>query len=296
MSAACATPETKNPDLARWERQAQAVTITRDNWGIPHIHGKTDADAVFGMIYAQAEDDFNRIEVNYLNALGRLAEAEGEGEIYRDLRMKLFIDPESLKQQYQASPEWLRQLMNAWADGLNYYLVEHPQVHPKVLRRFEPWMALAFSEGSIGGDIERTLARRCEARRGCRGIGEAHAEARLDRLERGLRAHQHARDHAGGGQRVARDPFGKAQRDFGKRRHIETLGKRLHLLGLDFGLGTQGLVPYDAEAGLRSKRHQHEIARRNLQPFWHQVVVGLIERDRNQHRHPWQGCCGVLAR
>jgi acyl-homoserine-lactone acylase len=142
------------PDSLRWKREAQAVTITRDDWGIPHIHGKTDADAVFGLIYAQAEDDLNRIEVNYLNAMGRLAEAQGEAELYRDLRMRLFIDPGSMRSKYRASPEWLKRLMNAWADGLNYYLSTHPQVRPKVIQRFEPWMALTFTEGSIGSDIE----------------------------------------------------------------------------------------------------------------------------------------------
>src|SRR5690349_5688720 len=80
---------TTNPDLARWEQQARNVTITRDDWGIAHVHGKTDADAVFGLIYAQAEDDFNRVETNYINSIGRLAESEGEKEIWRDLRMKL---------------------------------------------------------------------------------------------------------------------------------------------------------------------------------------------------------------
>src|SRR5690242_18297290 len=104
------------------EREAQNVTIIRDNYGVPHVYGKTDADAVFGVIYAQAEDDFNRIETNYLNSMGRLSEAEGEGEIYRDLRMKLFIDPADMKARYESSPAWLKTLMNAWADGLNYYL------------------------------------------------------------------------------------------------------------------------------------------------------------------------------
>jgi acyl-homoserine-lactone acylase len=152
--AACSSLGAVNQDSARWERQARNVTIIRDDWGIPHIHGKTDADAVFGLIYAQAEDDFNRIETNYLNAMGRLAEAEGESAIYQDLRMKLFIDPDSMKARYSASPEWLKALMNAWADGLNFYLSTHPKVTPRVLTRFEPWMALTFSEGSIGGDIE----------------------------------------------------------------------------------------------------------------------------------------------
>ena len=142
-------------DVARWERQAQDVTIIRDDWGIPHVYGKTDADAVFGLMYAQAEDDFNRIETNYLNSMGRLAEAEGESAIYRDLRMKLYINPDSIKAQYAASPDWLKRLMNAWADGLNFYLYKHPEVKPRVITRFEPWMALTFSEGSIGGDIER---------------------------------------------------------------------------------------------------------------------------------------------
>jgi acyl-homoserine-lactone acylase len=144
-----------DPEVARWQREAGSVTIIRDDWGIAHVYGKTDADAVFGMEYAQAEDDFNRVETNYINAMGRLAETEGESKIYLDLRMKLFIDPTVLKQQYTSSPTWLKALMDSFADGLNYYLFKHPEVKPRVIKHFEPWMALSFSEGSIGGDIER---------------------------------------------------------------------------------------------------------------------------------------------
>jgi acyl-homoserine-lactone acylase len=150
-------------DVVAWERQAQNVTIVRDNWGIPHVYGKSDADAVFGVMYAQAEDDFNRVETNYLNSMGRLAEAEGEAEVFRDLRMKIFIDPADMKAKYEASPAWLKNLMNAYADGLNYYLHTHPRVAPRVIKRFEPWMALTFSEGSIGGDIERVNLGQLEA-------------------------------------------------------------------------------------------------------------------------------------
>ena len=150
-------------ELARWQHEARAVTIIRDDWGIPHIYGKTDADAVFGMIYAQAEDDFNRVETNYINAMGRLAEAEGESAIYQDLRMKLFINPDSLRAQYARSPAWLKSLMNAWADGLNFFLYKHPEVKPRLITRFEPWMALSFTEGSIGGDIERIDLRQLQA-------------------------------------------------------------------------------------------------------------------------------------
>ncbi|HVX38611.1 MAG TPA: penicillin acylase family protein [Gemmatimonadaceae bacterium] len=141
--------------MARWKAEANRVTIVRDDWGIAHVRGHTDADAVFGMIYAQAEDDFNRVENNYLLSLGRLAQAEGEKEIWRDLRQQLFINPDTLKKLYGQSPAWLKALMNSWADGLNYYLYTHPDVKPRVITRFEPWMALSFTEGSIGGDIER---------------------------------------------------------------------------------------------------------------------------------------------
>jgi acyl-homoserine-lactone acylase len=155
LSSSALLHAAEKSEITRWQRTADNVTITRDDWGIAHIQGKTDADAVFGMEYAQAEDDFNRIETNYLNAMGRLAETEGESAIYQDLRMKLFIDPTELKTQYAASPAWLQTLMDAFADGLNFYLYKHPDVHPRVIHHFEPWMALSFTEGSIGGDIER---------------------------------------------------------------------------------------------------------------------------------------------
>jgi len=158
-----ASPALAGDDVARWKQEAAHASIVRDDWGVAHIHGRTDAEAVFGMIYAQAEDDFGRVETNYLNAMGRLAETEGEHAIYQDLRMKLFIDPVQLKADYAASPAWLKSLMDAWADGLNYYLATHPNVTPRVIRHFEPWMALSFSEGSIGGDIEKVALPRLEA-------------------------------------------------------------------------------------------------------------------------------------
>jgi acyl-homoserine-lactone acylase len=131
-------PSTAAPpqsEAARWDQRARNVTIVRDDWGIAHVHGKTDADAIFGMIYAQAEDDFNRIETNFINSQGRLAEAEGEAEIWRDLRMKLFIDPVVMKKGYDGSPQFLKSLMDAWADGLNFYLAKHPAVTPRVIKQ-----------------------------------------------------------------------------------------------------------------------------------------------------------------
>jgi acyl-homoserine-lactone acylase len=139
---------------ARWRQHALNVRIVRDNWGIAHVYGKSDADAVFGTIYAQAEDDFGRIERNYLEGLGLLARAEGETAVYSDLRQRLFIDPRRLQRDYRSSPNWLKALMVAWSDGLNYFLSKHSGAQPKVIHHFEPWMALSFTEGSIGSDIE----------------------------------------------------------------------------------------------------------------------------------------------
>ncbi len=150
---ACAQPFT-DAEIARWKQQAANVTIIRDRWGVPHIYGKSDADAVFGMLYVQCENDFPRVERNYIVAEGRLAEAEGETYLYNDLRMRLLQDSTKAIQQYFASPPWLTKLCVAFADGVNYYLYTHPDVKPKLLKRFQPWMPFLFSEGSIGGDIE----------------------------------------------------------------------------------------------------------------------------------------------
>src|SRR6201997_4939664 len=162
-SATFAAQSDKSAEAVRWAQEARNVTIIRDDWGIAHVYGKTDSDAVFGMIYAQCEDDFSRVEKNYLTSLGRAAEAEGEDAVWHDLRQRLFLDPAELKRDYAASPEWLKGLMDAWADGINFYLAGHPETKPKVLTRFEPWMALSFTEGSIGGDIERVDLKKLEA-------------------------------------------------------------------------------------------------------------------------------------
>lgn len=156
-----ATKQNKNVD--RWQAHADNTTIIRDTFGVPHIYGKTDADAVFGLLYAQCEDDFNRVEQNYIWATGRLAEVDGEEALYSDLRAKLFMTEEEAIANYNKSPEWLKELCNAFADGINYYLHTHPEVTPRLLTKFEPWMPMYFSEGSIGGDIERISIRKIKA-------------------------------------------------------------------------------------------------------------------------------------
>lgn len=150
-------------EIERWETHASNTTIIRDDFGIPHIYGKTDADAVFGLLYAQCEDDFPRVEQNYIWAIGRLAEVEGESALYSDLRARLFMSKEEAIEAYETSPDWLKELCRAFSDGVNYYLHTHPEVKPKLLTHFEPWMPMYFSEGSIGGDIERVSVNKLRA-------------------------------------------------------------------------------------------------------------------------------------
>lgn len=137
-------------DVTRCENEAKHVTIIRDNWGIPHIYGKTDADAVFGLLYAQCEDDFSRVEMNYLEKLGRLAEVNGEKELYGDLLNRIVLDSADAVKDYNNAPVWLKKLCDAFADGINYYLYKHPGVTPALLTHFKPWYPLLWTDGSIG--------------------------------------------------------------------------------------------------------------------------------------------------
>ena len=137
-------------EVAGWERQAKNVTITRDNWGIPHVYGKTDADAVFGLLYAQCEDDFKRVEMNYIEKLGRMSEVKGESELYNDLLIRLVIDSADAVKDYNDAPTWLKKLCNAFASGINYYLYKNPNTKPALLTRFKPWYPFLWTDGSIG--------------------------------------------------------------------------------------------------------------------------------------------------
>ncbi|MBC8152462.1 MAG: penicillin acylase family protein, partial [Bacteroidetes bacterium] len=163
----CAVPafsqSVSQAEMARWQQQANQITIIRDSYGVPHIYGKTDADVVFGLLYTQCEDDFDRVETNYLDAIGRLAEVDGEAALYHDLRARLFMDSTQAIAVYKKSPAWMKKLLDAFADGTNYYLATHPGVKPKLLKRFQPWMPLMFSEGSIGGNISVVSTERLKA-------------------------------------------------------------------------------------------------------------------------------------
>jgi len=154
LSPFFATAQKYNPkEIEKFEREAKEVTIIRDNWGVPHIYGKTDANAVFGLMYAQCEDNFKGIEQNYLYQLGKQAEVEGEKSLYTDVTLQLIADTADAIRDYNTSPPWFKKLMYAFADGINYYLYKHPEVKPAVFERFEPWYALMFTDGSVSATV-----------------------------------------------------------------------------------------------------------------------------------------------
>ena len=159
-------------EQARWDKHVAQTNIIRDEWGIPHIYGKTDADAVFGLMYAQCEENFPQIEKNYLEMLGRLTELKENDiarknagiKIYEDLMMQLIQDSVDAIKDYNNSPRWFQQLLQAHADGINYYLSKHPNVHPQVITKFKPWYHLMWTDGSVsptrsGGINERDVAK-----------------------------------------------------------------------------------------------------------------------------------------
>jgi acyl-homoserine-lactone acylase len=137
-------------ELSRWKNQSQQVSIIRDQYGIPHIYGKTDGDAVFGLMYAQCEDDYQRVEMNYLEKLGMQSLLKGKSALYEDLLNKMLIDTAAAKLDYTKAPQWLKTLCNAWADGINYYLYKHGEVKNNIGRPYQPWFPLLWTDGSIG--------------------------------------------------------------------------------------------------------------------------------------------------
>jgi len=150
LSFSCYSQSQKNKEYIRLEKAATQVNIIRDIWGIPHVYGTTDADAVFGLLYAQCEDDFNRIEMNYIEKLGRLSEIKGAAVLYNDLEIRLIIDEKEAMADYTNAKPWLKKLLNAYADGINYYLLKNPNVKPALLKSFKPWYPLLWTDGSIG--------------------------------------------------------------------------------------------------------------------------------------------------
>jgi penicillin amidase len=129
---------------ARVERLARSVTIYRDNYGVPHVYGPTDASCVFGFAYAQAEDNFWQVEDNYIQALGRAAEVNGEEDLAEDLLNRTLEIATLSEAEYKNANQRTRELCDAFAAGLNFFLERNPQVKPRLIARFEPWQTIAL--------------------------------------------------------------------------------------------------------------------------------------------------------
>ena len=130
--------------VANPQKLARDVTIYRDVYGVPHVFGRTDASTVFGFAYAQAEDNFWRVEENYINALGRASELYGEKSLNEDRLNHALEIPRLAREEYARLDKQMRSLCDAFAAGFNYYLARHPEVRPRLLTQIEPWYTLAF--------------------------------------------------------------------------------------------------------------------------------------------------------
>lgn len=124
---------------------AKSVKIYRDQWGVPHIDGPTDASVIFAFAYAQCEDYFWQVEDSCILALGRYAEAHGQKELQRDMLHRSFEIARRAQEDYPKQDAETKSMCEASIAGINYYLAKHPEVKPRLITKFEPWMALAVA-------------------------------------------------------------------------------------------------------------------------------------------------------
>lgn len=137
-AAAAETPSDNSAALA------EAVTIHRDAWGVPHILGPTDECVIFGMGYAQAEDYFWQLEDTTLRAIGRYAEVTGEDGLKVDLLNRAFRVVERSRRDFAGLKVEYRRLIAAYTKGINWFLKHHSHTPRRLLDRWEPWMVLAI--------------------------------------------------------------------------------------------------------------------------------------------------------
>lgn len=133
------------------KKEAKHITIIKDKWGVPHVYAKTDAQVVFGMMYVQCEEFFDKVEATLISRLGRQAESDGESAVYKDLWSRIFTDSAQAKSQYIQSPKWLRRLCDGFAGGINFYMISHPEKKSKLITRAESWMCLMNDIPSLSG-------------------------------------------------------------------------------------------------------------------------------------------------
>lgn len=145
-------PQTPPLDLDRWTRAARErdVRILRDEFGVPHIYGKTDADVAFGLAYAHSEDDFETIQKVILSTRGRLAAVDGFEAAPFDYLVNVLGFMDDVEARYASEiPADVRALAESYAEGLNLFAAENP---PKVLPGWYP----ARGQDIVAGFVFRT--------------------------------------------------------------------------------------------------------------------------------------------
>ena len=133
----------------RSEAMAQSVTIRRDEWGVPHIDGPTDASVAFGMAYVQCEDYFWQVEDSYIQSIGRYSEIVGPIGLPGDVMNRMFEIPQRSQQEFTELPKKYREIVAAYSDGANFFLRNHPEVKPRLITHFEPWHLLAYDRSIL---------------------------------------------------------------------------------------------------------------------------------------------------
>ena len=144
----CVFAQPSKNDLQYSKQAAGRITIVRDNWGVPHIYGNTDADCAFGLMYAECEDNYWQIEETFIRTLGRSSEVYGEKSLEGDASIALFECVKKGKQLYANAGPLLRSLCDAGAAAINYYLYKHPAEEQRLLHHYQPWFFLVSSPAS----------------------------------------------------------------------------------------------------------------------------------------------------
>lgn len=140
------------------------IVIQRDRWGVPHIFAETLADGAYGLGFAQAEDRLEQLFANYRQAAGRAAEVGGANLVEQDFQ-QFFDGHEAVcRRRYPELPGEVRQLCEAFQEGINAYVAQHPEKLPFNSLEMEPWMIPALARMLVfnwpKGAAAKELARR----------------------------------------------------------------------------------------------------------------------------------------
>ena len=135
----------------------QDVEIVRDDFGVPHIFGKTDADVAYGLAWAHAEDDFKTIQQGYLAGNALLGKHIGTKGAGADFITQFIGSKEIIEKEYdqKISPEF-KKIAEAYAQALNQYASTHPKevlvddlfpINPKMMLRYAQLQLFISSRG-----------------------------------------------------------------------------------------------------------------------------------------------------